>query len=213
MRQGSRPSCRCRCNRPAICRRRIRSGRRERRPAGAPSLRGLSLRSRDRNARPSFRGEDASPGMNAVTEQPALTEGPGSLASRVAQVPPLADTRRAQDKLADLVGRAEEAPGSRALLPYLERGAFRDLVLALADHSPFLWQLALAEPARLARLAVSAPEHIARELVGHVADLFRSPGLTQQEAAREFRRARALHALLVALADVGGVWTVDEVTR
>jgi glutamate-ammonia-ligase adenylyltransferase len=151
--------------------------------------------------------------MNAVTEQPALTEGPGSLASRVAQVPPLADARRAQDKLADLIARAKDAPSSRAILPYLDGGAFRDLVLALADHSPFLWQLALADPARLARLAGSAPEDIARELVGQVTDLFRRPALTQQEPARELRRARALHALLVALADLGGVWTVDEVTH
>src|ERR671916_3322713 len=106
--------------------------------------------------------------MKAVIEQTASAERRASLAERIASPPPLADAKRAQAKLADLLARAKETPGSEALLPYLEKGSFRDLLLAIADHSPFLWQLAMAEPARLARFASEAPEDIQRQLVGHV---------------------------------------------
>src|SRR5918998_1685089 len=37
-------------------------------------------------------------------------------------------------------------------------------------------------------------------------------GMPREDVARAFRRARAEHALLVALADLGGVWSVEEVT-
>src|SRR5215217_1855023 len=155
--------------------------------------------------------------MTAVTEQPIPARtATGSLAGRIMRAPPLADANQARAKLADLVERAKAEPDRAALLPYLERGVFRDLLLAVADHSPFLWQLALADPARLARLAAGAPDDIHDDLAGEVAELFRarqaSP-ITQQDAARVFRWARAAHALLVGLADIGGVWTVDEVTR
>jgi [glutamine synthetase] adenylyltransferase / [glutamine synthetase]-adenylyl-L-tyrosine phosphorylase len=152
--------------------------------------------------------------MTAVTEQPTLAQTPsGSLAARIAETPAPADPKQAKAKLSDLVERAKATPEGAALLPFLEN-AFRSLLLAIADHSPFLWQLALADPARLARFGVHSPEEIHRELVCRVAGLYRtSPLVDQRDAAREFRRARATHALLVALADIGGVWTVDEVTR
>ncbi|HYI90999.1 MAG TPA: bifunctional [glutamine synthetase] adenylyltransferase/[glutamine synthetase]-adenylyl-L-tyrosine phosphorylase, partial [Beijerinckiaceae bacterium] len=121
--------------------------------------------------------------------------------------------QRAESRLADLIERARNAPDAQTLLPHLEAGAFHDLLLAIADHSPFLWQLALAQPARLARCAGHSPEAIGRDLVAEVGKLFRRPGITQAEAGRDLRKARALHALTVALADIGGAWSVDEVTR
>ena len=151
--------------------------------------------------------------MEAVTEGPATAEGRDSLAARIVQTPPIADRQRAESRLADLIERARNAPDAPALLPHLEAGAFRDLLLAIADHSPFLWQLALAQPDRLARCAAEPPEAIGRDLAADVGRLFQRPGITQGEAARELRKARALHALTVALADIGGVWSVDEVTR
>lgn len=150
-----------------------------------------------------------------MTEQPISAETSAEyLAARILRAPALSDSKQARDKLSDLVGRAQMEPQAAALLPHLENAAFRDLMLGIADHSPFLWQLALVDPARLARLATTAPERVHRELVGQVAHLYRRPDpISQQEAAREFRRARAAHALLVALADIGGLWTVDEVTQ
>ena len=80
------------------------------------------------------------------------------------------------------------------------------LLAGLADHSPFLWQLACADAARLRRLLVGAPW-------ATLADLLAEADVRSSEAdtAGALRRARQSVALLVALADLGGVWSVDDV--
>ena len=73
---------------------------------------------------------------------------PASLAARLKGAPVLADAKRARARLADLLARAAEKPEAEPLARLAETGPFHDLLLALADHSPFLWQLTSADPAR-----------------------------------------------------------------
>jgi glutamate-ammonia-ligase adenylyltransferase len=137
----------------------------------------------------------------------------GALAQRIAKAPPLGDRRRAKAKLADLA--AADAPEARGLAELLREGPFADLAASLANHSPFLWQLAFQNPVRLQRLAVAAPEESQRALVERqrgIASRFAAGDIARDAVVRELRRNRAAHALLVGLADVGGVWSVDEVT-
>jgi glutamate-ammonia-ligase adenylyltransferase len=138
------------------------------------------------------------------------------LADRLTQAPPLAAAKQARTRLADLIERASAEPDAGALLPHLAEGRLRDLLAGLADHSPFLWQLAYQDPARLAGLALRAPEDVHRDIVARQLGAFRAlraGGATRPEIAALFRQNRNAHALLVALADIGGVWGVDEVTR
>jgi glutamate-ammonia-ligase adenylyltransferase len=143
-----------------------------------------------------------------------MTERP--LIDRLTQAPPLADARQARARLADLIERAEGEPAAAALVPRLAEERLRDLLLGLADHSPFLWQLAYQDPARLADLTLRAPEEVHRDIVARQTEAFRAlrgGQMSRPDVASLFRRNRGAHALLVALADIGGVWTVDEVTR
>jgi [glutamine synthetase] adenylyltransferase / [glutamine synthetase]-adenylyl-L-tyrosine phosphorylase len=139
-----------------------------------------------------------------------------SLAARLARAPVAADSRLAKTRLAELERNAKEEPDAASLSPIIANGRFRDLVAGLADHSPFLWQLASRHPARLAHLAACPPEQSHRELVeaqrAHYRG-FAAGEITRDDVVREFRRARSAHALLIALADLGGVWTIDEVTQ
>src|SRR5687767_8075016 len=96
-----------------------------------------------------------------------------SLLERLAKAPVVADPDRAAARLADLRDRLREDPACGALVAPLEDGPLRQLLLAIADHSPFLWRLALADPARLAWLAATAPDAAARSLAESQADLFR----------------------------------------
>ena len=80
------------------------------------------------------------------------------------------------------------------------------LLAGLADHSPFLWQLACADAARLRHLLVGDPWTTLADILAE-ADVRSS----EADAAGALRRARQSVALLVALADLGGVWTVEEV--
>lgn len=139
-----------------------------------------------------------------------------SLLSRLTKAPPVADTKRAKAQLADFVRRMREEPEAAPLSKHLEGSLFRDLLLALADHSPFLWQLVVNNPARMARLAFEPSEEAHRTIVENQSNLFRelrSGAMTRNDAVRAFRQNRNAHALLVALADIGGLWSTEEVTQ
>jgi glutamate-ammonia-ligase adenylyltransferase len=141
---------------------------------------------------------------------------PRSLADRLRAAPPLADPSRAGGKLADLIERAEGEPEAAPLLPLLQDGPFRDLILAIADHSPFLWGLAYSDPVRLSALATRSPVESHEDIVSRQRHLFQKLAtgeMTREQIGRAFRRNRGAHALLVALADVGRVWSVEEATR
>lgn len=143
-----------------------------------------------------------------------MTHAP--LADRLTQAPPPAGAKQARARLAELIERADAEPEAAALAPRLAEGRLRDLLLGLADHSPFLWHLACQDAARLAELALRPPEDVHREIVERQLGAFRalrSGGAARPDIARLFRRNRGAHALLVALADIGGVWSVDEVTQ
>src|SRR4051794_31605949 len=121
-----------------------------------------------------------------------------SLHSRITQAPPLTEPKRAKAHLADLMERAKAEPQAAALLALLEQGLFRDLLLALADHSPFLWQLAIGDCIRLAHIATGSPEEVHAGIVADQAALFRrmkSGELSRDDLVRAFRRNRGTHAL------------------
>ncbi|MBA1158031.1 bifunctional [glutamine synthetase] adenylyltransferase/[glutamine synthetase]-adenylyl-L-tyrosine phosphorylase [Microvirga mediterraneensis] len=139
-----------------------------------------------------------------------------SLLDRLTRAPLVADTKRAKAQLADFIKRIREEPEAGELLKHLDGGTFHDLLLGLSDHSPFLWQLVVNDPARMTRLASAAPEASHRAIVDSQSTLFRavrSGAMTRTDAVRAFRQNRNAHALLVALADIGGVWSTEEVTQ
>src|SRR5690606_1813649 len=82
----------------------------------------------------------------------------------------------------------------------------------LAESSPYLWDLASREPARLHRLLNAEPERHLDDLLGSHA---RAIAATEDEAEAMhlLRRMKAEAALLIALADIGGVWPVMRAAR
>src|SRR5262249_57038440 len=81
----------------------------------------------------------------------------------------------------------------------------------VADGSPYLWELARADPARLLLLFESEPES---RLVALMAETSAAVAATDDEAAamQLLRRMKAEAALLIALADIAGAWPVMRVT-
>src|SRR5436305_11392038 len=135
--------------------------------------------------------------------------GATSLAARLNVIPRVADEARAQARFDDFISHIEAAETSALHLIRSER--VQALLLASADHSPFLWRLIASDPARLEQLLHAAPE-------GRLNDLLRDlvaicAGMSDQAALmRALRRARQEVALLIGLADLGGIWSLDEVT-
>ncbi|KQO79304.1 bifunctional [glutamine synthetase] adenylyltransferase/[glutamine synthetase]-adenylyl-L-tyrosine phosphorylase [Methylobacterium sp. Leaf88] len=124
------------------------------------------------------------------------------LRARLSAAPVLSDPDGAAARL------AEVAPAWPA--GFLD-APLRALLLGLADHSPFLWQLVARAPERLAALVEAEPEAALAALVARQRDAGRGPDL--DTVARALRQNRAEHALLVALADLGGLWPLATVTQ
>ena len=96
-------------------------------------------------------------------------------------------------------------PGHQALLQ-----GHRKFLEAVAGGSPYLRALMLRDPQFLADLLSHAPEDLLTSLCAglHAAQTL----TTQAEIMGALRHAKARASLLIALADLGEVWSVDEVT-
>ena len=129
-----------------------------------------------------------------------------TLAEGLALAPRLAAPAEARRRLASLLETASAA----GVKPELERGLTRDVLLGLADHSPYLWALIREDPERLARLLSRPPGESLDALVSALA-------LRRDEHEADLmcalRRSKRESALLIALADIGGVWDVAAATE
>ncbi|HEY6832831.1 MAG TPA: bifunctional [glutamine synthetase] adenylyltransferase/[glutamine synthetase]-adenylyl-L-tyrosine phosphorylase, partial [Pseudolabrys sp.] len=136
----------------------------------------------------------------------------GTLAARIVIAPQLIEAPVARACVADWMAGldASEALPLKTLLA--AHPLVRTLLESVSESSPFLWELASREPARLARLLSADPdEHLAALLSEHG----RAAAATDDddEARRLLRRMKAEAALLIALADIGGAWPVMQTTR
>jgi glutamate-ammonia-ligase adenylyltransferase len=89
-------------------------------------------------------------------------------------------------------------------------GKLADVVAAIAEASTYLWDLIRADPARFAELVQAEPEARFAVLVASLESLREADDAA---VSRALRRAKAEAALLIALADIGGVWPLERVTR
>ena len=120
----------------------------------------------------------------------------------------VADKKAAAAKMKDLTEGAQAEP---ALAPFLTEPAVAALLAGLADHSPFLWRLAAADPARLGAMLASDPD---TAFDAALVKLATDCAALDDEAAlmKRLRRARQFSALYIALADLGGLWSLAQVT-
>lgn len=129
-----------------------------------------------------------------------------TLAESLVEAPRLSAPAEARRRLADLL----EDSSAAGLKRELEDGRTRDLMLGLADHSPYLWTLIQEDPARLVRLMTRPPGESLDALVQALA--FRRDE-QEAELMSALRHAKRESALLIALADIGGVWDVVQATE
>jgi [glutamine synthetase] adenylyltransferase / [glutamine synthetase]-adenylyl-L-tyrosine phosphorylase len=129
-----------------------------------------------------------------------------SLAESLLAAPRVSSPAAARRKLAALAALQE----ANALVPALQRNAVRDLLLGVADHSPYLWTLVMEDPARLAGILARPPRE---SLDAVVASLDGRRDDDEAELMRALRRLKREAALIVALADLGEVWDVAEATE
>jgi len=122
--------------------------------------------------------------------------------------PLLADRKAAASKMKDLL---EAVRGDARLSQLLGEPRVAALLGALADHSPFLWRLVAADPARVADMLTGDPD---AAFDAALLSLALECAAIEEEAAlmKRLRRARQFGALYIALADLGGLWSLEQVT-
>jgi glutamate-ammonia-ligase adenylyltransferase len=134
-----------------------------------------------------------------------LSASSASLAERLTAAPKLGSAENAKAVVARDIGDQLEPLFAR----YHQ---VRPLVEGIAEGSPFLWDLIRANPARLGAILTANPEQYLASILArsfHSVDDARE----EDEAMRLLRMMKAEAALLIAVADIGGVWPLSQVTR
>ncbi len=132
------------------------------------------------------------------------------LHERIAEWPLALPGGRASAVLSSLKEQARADPALSALADALEKPETARLVAGIAGGSPYLEGLVARDLPRLGRFLVGAPEDEALRLEADMTAAF--AGADMAGAMRAPRVYKTGVALLVALADLAGVWTVAEVT-
>ena len=102
---------------------------------------------------------------------------------------------------------AERDAASRAFAASAEGAA---LLAALGGHSPYLADLALREAPVLLRLAERGPDEAMAVALDPLTRA--DPGAPREQVAALLRQAKRQVALIVAVADIAGLWPLDRIT-
>jgi glutamate-ammonia-ligase adenylyltransferase len=143
-----------------------------------------------------------------AAKPPRLAAG-GALADRLAPRLVPASTAQRKSRLAELdaAARSAAAVDLSALLAQKEVASF---IASVMEYAPFLRSLILDDPARLAVILASDPAARLAEITAAASLAWQ--GATEGELMTALRQARAEVALVVALADLGGVFDLAAVT-
>jgi glutamate-ammonia-ligase adenylyltransferase len=145
------------------------------------------------------------------TKSPAKADQ--MLAHSIVEAPQLAEPRAARTRVAEwltAISRSAAGKGLRRLVNAAPR--LEALLAGIAEGSPFLWQLATAEPDRLLAMLCSETEQHFTQLLTRSRQAV-AASREEEAAMRALRRMKAEAALLIALADIGGVWPVMRTAR
>jgi glutamate-ammonia-ligase adenylyltransferase len=131
---------------------------------------------------------------------------PASLLSRIAAAPK--SGKLGLGRLEDVLAEEEAAP-LRALLA--GQNTARALLAGIAEGSPFLWRLVRRDPAATVDLLAQSPEAGLEAIFAAMREAGRCGHV--HAGMKQLRQLRNRLALLVAMADLGGLFDVVAVTR
>ena len=142
------------------------------------------------------------------TAQPA-----NRLAAAITRAPHLSAPKEARARVDDWLAEIASTAAGEALKPLLvtpKPTHLGDLVASIAEASPYLWDLIRADGERFARLLEAEPDERFGLLLAEAWSAGQAGA--EADAMRTLRRAKGEAALLIALADIGGVWPLERVT-
>jgi glutamate-ammonia-ligase adenylyltransferase len=135
-----------------------------------------------------------------------------ALGRRIVTAPRLCAPELARARLDSWLAGLGETPAAYGLRRLRGANPVLDVLLqSIAEASPYLWELASSAPDRLLALLQSDPDERLPALCQATAAAV-AAALNDAEAMSCLRRMKGEAALLIALADTGGVWPVMRAT-
>jgi len=135
----------------------------------------------------------------------------GSLLTRLREAPLAGDDTRSSETMRGLAERAAADPALASLQEALADPRAQALLAGTFSGSPYLSGLIDRDPARLSRILLHPPEVRFEQLREELASALLH-ATERSEVLRALRVFKSEVALLTALADLGGVWDVAQVT-
>jgi len=141
------------------------------------------------------------------------TLAPAALVRRITSAPRTSFPERARAAVAEWRDTIADAAARTALTGLIdENPEVGSLIEGIAGGSPYLWDLVRADPGRLIALLEADPDEWLRTQQSRTAQAVAACS-DEASAMRLLRQHKAEAALLIAIADIGGVWEVMFVTR
>ena len=135
----------------------------------------------------------------------------GTLAQRISTSPDLADASAARARVNDWLDEIADTAAGKTLIRLLVTHSLLNALLSgLAEGSRYLWELVRADPQRLVSLLEAEPERRFDEILADARGAI-AAAQDEPEVMHLLRGMKAEAALLIALADIGGVWPVMQV--
>jgi glutamate-ammonia-ligase adenylyltransferase len=147
----------------------------------------------------------------AAQKRPKQTRGDGAFIGQLGGALPEPSAPATARLAASLPGFKPKSVGNEIKALMRRHPALGQILGGIAEAAPYLWDQIEADPGGFVRLLNSDPD---RALLALLAEM-QSEGAaapSQTDLMRVLRNCKAKAALLIALADLGGVWTVAEVT-
>jgi glutamate-ammonia-ligase adenylyltransferase len=135
-----------------------------------------------------------------------------TLAGRISRTPFLTDAKAAQARVSDWLAGLKSPQDAQLHKALSAHPLALKLLESLSESSPYLWDLARRDPDRLLRVFAADPDAHLSALLSESGHAIAAAG-DEAEAMRLLRRMKADAALLIALADIGGVWPVMRAAR
>src|SRR5262249_25758531 len=133
----------------------------------------------------------------------------GTLAERVVTTPRLFSPETARQRLDGWLDEIAQTPAGASLQRVVVACPnILALLEGIADGSSYLWDLMRADPDRLVALLDADPDSRLEALIASVTT---NGAASEDELMQQLRRMKAEGALLIALADIGGVWPVTRI--
>ena len=135
-----------------------------------------------------------------------------STAPMAARSPRPHDPASASARLDDLISETAGTSAADRLAALIRQPPVKALLLGIFGCSPYLTGLVRRDPVRLVRILDASPAAQLTQLCRELETSF-AANTPQTDAMRLLRQFKAEIALLIALCDLGGVWTVRDVTE